>query len=191
MASKRSPAPERIQIASLDSPIGEVMVAVRGGRVCALTFADGWAKQRGALLKRLPNAEFVPAADPAGIIGRLAKYFRGQLDALDEVEVDTGGTPFQQRVWSALREIRPGRTSSYGELARAIGSSSAVRAVGAANGANPVSIIVPCHRVIGADGKLVGYGGGMDRKRWLLAHEHAIPVQLTTAGAARSAADAD
>jgi methylated-DNA-[protein]-cysteine S-methyltransferase len=93
------------------------------------------------------------------------------MAALDAIEVDTGGTPFQQRVWQELRRIPAGSTRSYSEVARAIGRPSAVRAVAAANGANPVSIVIPCHRVIGADGSLTGYGGGLHRKRWLLAHE--------------------
>jgi methylated-DNA-[protein]-cysteine S-methyltransferase len=92
--------------------------------------------------------------------------------------VDLGGTAFQQRVWAALREIPAGRTVSYGEIAAAVGSPTAVRAVGAANGRNPVPIVVPCHRVIRADGNLCGYGGGIERKRWLLEHEAALVPSL-------------
>jgi methylated-DNA-[protein]-cysteine S-methyltransferase len=89
------------------------------------------------------------------------------------IAVDTGGTAFQQRVWKELRKIPAGRTVSYGCIAAAIGAPSAVRAVGAANGANPVGIVLPCHRVVGSNGQLTGYGGGLERKRWLLAHESA------------------
>jgi len=89
------------------------------------------------------------------------------------VPVRAGGTPFQRVVWAALREIPPGRTTSYGQLAARLGRPGASRAVGLANGANPVAIAVPCHRVIGADGTLTGYGGGIERKRWLLEHERA------------------
>jgi O-6-methylguanine DNA methyltransferase len=99
--------------------------------------------------------------------------FAGALDALERVPVDPGGTPFQQRVWEALRRIAPGTTMSYAELARTIGAPAAGRAVGAANGANPVCLAIPCHRVIGADGSLTGYAAGVHRKRWLLAHERA------------------
>jgi methylated-DNA-[protein]-cysteine S-methyltransferase len=102
-------------------------------------------------------------------------YFEGELQALEDVRVESGATDFQRRVWSALREIPPGRTVSYAELARRIGSPTAVRAVAAANARNPVAIVIPCHRVIGADGGLTGYGGGLDRKRWLLEHEGALP----------------
>src|SRR5439155_26921038 len=107
---------------------------------------------------------------------RLRRYLDGELHALDDIDVDLGGTPFQQRVWAALRKIPVGVTRSYGELARAIGKPAAVRAVGLANGKNPVSLVVPCHRVIGSDGKLVGYGGGIERKRWLPPHERALLV---------------
>ena len=101
----------------------------------------------------------------------LQRYFDGDLRVLDSVTVELNGTPFQQRVWNALRSIPAGSTWSYTELARRVGAQAAVRAVGAANGANPVALVVPCHRVIGANGTLVGYGGGLPRKRWLLAHE--------------------
>ncbi len=101
----------------------------------------------------------------------LTGYFSGDLHALDRLTVDPMGTPFQIRVWNALRSVGVGRTASYTEIANAIGAPTATRAVGAANGANPIAIVVPCHRIIGAAGSLVGYGGGLDRKRWLLEHE--------------------
>ena len=105
--------------------------------------------------------------------GRLAAYYAVDLGALDAIAVDSGGTPLQGRVWGALRTIPPGETVSYQTLARRIGAPTAVRAVGAANRTNPIGIVVPCHRVIGADGSLTGYGGGIERKRWLLTHERA------------------
>lgn len=103
----------------------------------------------------------------------LDAYFAGDLSAVDRLAVETGGTPFQRVVWAELRNIRSGRTVGYGTLAARLGRPKAVRAVGLANGANPVSIIVPCHRVIGVDGSLAGYAGGLERKRWLLEHEGA------------------
>jgi methylated-DNA-[protein]-cysteine S-methyltransferase len=114
-------------------------------------------------------------------------YFAGELAALEALMTQTGGTAFQREVWAALRTIPVGETTSYGQLAATIGRPKAVRAVGLANGANPICIVVPCHRVIGASGKLVGYGGGIERKRWLLAHEHhagvaaAAPARATAA----------
>jgi O-6-methylguanine DNA methyltransferase len=114
-----------------------------------------------------------PPSTPAGrsIHDRLVAYLGGALDALETIAVAPQGTPFQVAVWSELRKIPVGETISYAQLARAIGRPSAVRAVAGANGRNPVAIVIPCHRVIGADGTLTGYGGGLDRKRWLLGHE--------------------
>ena len=114
-----------------------------------------------------------PARNPAGLTAAIDAYFGGDLTAIDALPVEMVGTPFQRAVWTALRGIPVGTALSYSELARRIGRPSAVRAVGLANGANPVAVVVPCHRVVGADGTLVGYGGGLTRKRWLLAHESA------------------
>jgi methylated-DNA-[protein]-cysteine S-methyltransferase len=101
----------------------------------------------------------------------LKRYFDGDIAAVDGVAVAFNGTPFQNKVWNALRKISGGTTTSYGALAKKIGKPEAVRAVGLANGQNPISLIVPCHRVIGSNGSLTGYGGGLPRKRWLLDHE--------------------
>jgi methylated-DNA-[protein]-cysteine S-methyltransferase len=101
----------------------------------------------------------------------LSAYFDGELSAIDRLTVATGGTEFQKSVWRALRAIPCGETISYATLAERVGRPKAVRAVGHANGDNPVSVVVPCHRVIGTSGSLTGYGGGIARKRWLLAHE--------------------
>jgi len=111
--------------------------------------------------------------------GAFARYFAGDAAALAELPLDARGTPFQQRVWKALREIPDGATESYGALARRIGRPGAARAVGLANRANPLAIVVPCHRVVGSDGRLSGYAGGLDRKRWLLAHEARAPRPLS------------
>lgn len=111
--------------------------------------------------------------DPFGVAAALQAYFAGALDALDALPVAAEGTDFQQACWAALRRIPPGTTTTYAALAKSLGRPTAVRAVGAANGANPVAIIVPCHRVIGAAGQLVGYAGGVEMKRRLLAHEGA------------------
>ena len=162
-----------LEVAEFHSPIGTIMLAVRDGALAALVFAEGWPDRRARLVKRFGDVDLRRAADPAGVSGRLAAYFAGDLGALDPIAVDAGGTPFQSRVWAALRTIPPGETVSYQTLARRIGAPTAVRAVGAANGDNPVGIVVPCHRVIGADGRLTGYAGGLARKRWLLAHERA------------------
>jgi len=112
-----------------------------------------------------------PCKNPRGISDTIKRYFEGDLAAIDALPVKTAGTAFQREVWNALRSIPCGTTISYAKLAQQIGRPAAVRAVGLANGSNPIGVIVPCHRVIGANGSLTGYGGGIDRKRWLLAHE--------------------
>jgi len=171
---------ERLSIAHFTSPVGPLVVCARADGVLYSLGFGGPDESRflQALARRFPGMVPVETDDPGGTITILRRYFQGQLDALGTLRVDTGGTPFQRRVWSALRAIPVGRTLSYGALAAAIGAPQAVRAVGAANGANPVAIVVPCHRVIGSDGSLTGYGGGLERKRWLLAHEGvALPQQ--------------
>jgi len=110
-------------------------------------------------------------AAPTAIRRAISDYFLGDLCAINSIPVTTGGTSFQREVWAALRTIQAGTTLSYGALARQLGRPKSVRAVGLANAANPVAIVVPCHRVIGTDGSLTGYGGGISRKRWLLVHE--------------------
>jgi methylated-DNA-[protein]-cysteine S-methyltransferase len=162
----------------IESPIGTILlIHDREGRVRALDFHDFEARMR-RLLRLHCGVEgdgFVVErrAAPAAIRQALKEYFAGDPAAVDAIPVATGGSSFQRNVWSALRMIRAGTTLSYGALARELGCPKSVRAVGLANGANPIAIVVPCHRVIGADGSLTGYGGGIDRKRWLLTHEGA------------------
>ncbi len=159
--------------ARISTPIGALDLWAHDAALCAVAFDRSVADSERWLRRRFPDLETRESADPAGAATALAAYFAGRLDALDAIAVDTGGTPFQQSVWAALRRIPVGRTVSYAGLAAAVGSPRAVRAVGLANGSNPVAVVVPCHRVIGSDGSLTGYGGGLDRKRWLLAHEGA------------------
>jgi methylated-DNA-[protein]-cysteine S-methyltransferase len=159
------------------SPIGTTVLAARDGALVALEFAARWPERKARLARRFGEVEWRRAKDPAGAVTALAAYFAGDLHALDGLAVDPGGTPFQHRVWTALRRIPVGETWSYQALARRIGAPAAVRAVGAANGANPIGVVVPCHRVIGADGGLTGYAHGLERKRWLLAHERADTLE--------------
>lgn len=161
-----------VELSRVDSPIGPLTLAVGPRGLRALAFDD-----------RLPDVAG-PARDgrpPTDVVEALAAYFHGDLRAIDSVQIDPRGTDFQRRVWAALRTIPPGTTWSYAELARAVGQPSAMRAVGAANGRNPIALIVPCHRVIASDGTLCGYGGGLDRKRWLLRHEGSWPAQAELA----------
>ncbi len=164
-----------LHTAEMKTPIGKLVLFAKGGALVALALDGGEAETRRWLARRFGRFEDEPQDDPAGAVTALRAYFKGDLTALDRVRVDTGGTAFQRSVWAALRRIPRGRTISYGELARRVGRPSAFRAVGAANGSNPVALIVPCHRVIAADGTIGGYGGGLDCKRWLLAHEGALP----------------
>jgi methylated-DNA-[protein]-cysteine S-methyltransferase len=188
------------EFAVLDTPLGPAHALACDGKLRALQLATMRIRSSSPLA-RIEGLDPRRAADPAGVATALARYFRGDLAALDAVEVDPVGTPFQRAVWAALRTIPHGETTSYGVLARRLGAPTASRAVGAANGANPIWIVVPCHRVIGASGALTGYAGGLDVKRWLLEHEHAavgraqsaeqLPMPFTTTPAsAASQSDA-
>lgn len=172
-----------LAIAELDTPIGALTMALAGSRICALAFTDRWAPRARRLARRVDPATWTAAPRGTPAVHQVRSYFAGDATALDTVDVDLDGTPFQQAVWAAVRRVRAGETASYAAIARAVGAPAAVRAVGAANGANPVCLVVPCHRIIGTDGRLTGYGGGLDRKRWLLAHEatHTHPFSLAPA----------
>jgi methylated-DNA-[protein]-cysteine S-methyltransferase len=167
----------------VESPLGTfTVVADDAGRLVAAGWTDDATDGRMAGRLRIfagrPDAEFVRASNPGGLSTALAAYFAGDLAAIAKLPVsESAGTSFQRAVWRALRAIPCGESRSYGDIARAIGRPSAVRAVGLANGSNPICIVVPCHRVIGSNGKLVGYGGGVERKRWLLAHEKHAPLR--------------
>ena len=160
-----------IQYGSIETPIGTLHVFARDGALVFIDLRDDEAAARAQVRRRFPDEAIESSGNPGGATPKLRSYFSGQLAALDELKVDPGGTRFQAAVWSALRTVPTGPTVSYGELARRIGAGRSVRAVGAANGANPIPIVIPCHRVIGASGKLTGYGGGLERKAWLLRHE--------------------
>lgn len=148
-----------------------LLVTDSDGALRALDFADYDERMRRLLARHYGSFELIPGPAPAALISALDAYFAGDLAALERVPVATGGSSFQRSVWAALRAIPPGTTTSYGALAAALGNPGASRAVGLANGSNPIGIVVPCHRVIGASGALTGYAGGVERKRWLLTHE--------------------
>ncbi len=163
----------------INSPVGDMLVVADDqGRLRAL----GWADLRARLDRTLNvlygdvNLRAQPVA--TSIKDALLAYLEGKLDAIDRIPVETGGTAFQRSVWEGLRRIPVGTTMSYGDFAARIGRPKAVRAVGHANGSNPICIVVPCHRLIGADGSLTGYGGGLPRKHWLLNHEAAAQRSL-------------
>lgn len=173
---------ERAYIDHLDTPIGRLALVTNGdGALVAAGFVDGHARME----KRLDNDTLI--ARESELRAPIAAYFASELTALDDVPVAYEGTPFQRSVWDALRTIPCRETRSYREIARQIGRPAAVRAVGLANGQNPIALVVPCHRVIGADGSLTGYAGGLDRKRWLLAHEGTKSLSAPAPGYARGA----
>ena len=158
----------------LPSPLGGMLI-VSDSMHClrALDWEDHEERMRRGLARIYGRqaVQLARGAAPAATRRALQRYFAGKLQAIDEIPVQTGGTPFQSNVWRALRRIPAGTTLSYGRLAIRLKCPLAVRAVGFANGSNPASIVIPCHRLIGADGSLTGYGGGLERKRWLLEHE--------------------
>lgn len=174
----------RFSVARVPSPIGPMLVVWDEDQALrALDFLDHEGRLHRLLARHYGRYELVAEGRaPAALHGALERFFAGELDALAGLPVRTNGTAFQRRVWHALRTIPAGATTSYGALAAMLAQPGASRAVGLANGANPVAIVVPCHRVIGADGSLTGYGGGLERKRWLLAHE-----RTWTSGERRSA----
>lgn len=160
--------------ATLPSPLGTLKVMWNDDGLHCVEFADAEARLESA------NRNWPPAETPAGPVNKtpypaaFERYWGGDLTAFDDFALVYDGTPFQLSVWEELRKIEPGTTSTYGDLAKAVGQPGASRAVGSANHNNPLGIVIPCHRVINSDGSLGGYGGGVERKHWLLAHEGAI-----------------
>lgn len=160
--------------ATLDTPAGPLLLVARGGALVQATFGG---RDLGDPAPPVPPPDAVHAAWSVGVLAeacaQLQEWFAGTRTRF-ELPLAPAGTPFQQRVWAALRELPFGETASYADLARRLGDPRATRAVGAANGRNPIAVIVPCHRVVGANGALTGYAGGVARKRWLLRHEAAV-----------------
>jgi methylated-DNA-[protein]-cysteine S-methyltransferase len=162
---------KELQLDVIASPIDDIMIVVDGDRMCSLDFADCQQRMMKLLERHYGSVHLTPTPNPCGFSDLLRRYFAGDIHSLDAIPVSTGGTSFQQQVWSALRTIPAGTTASYGELAAQLGRPTAYRAVGATNALNPVGIVLPCHRVIGANASLTGYAGGLERKHWLLQHE--------------------
>lgn len=170
--------PDHLRVDRQATPIGEaLLVTDEDGHLRALDWVDHEPRMIELLRRQYRSLPLEPGTAPRSMKMQLARYFDGDLAALADIRWRTGGTPFQRAMWKALTQIPVGTTLSYGALAAKLGRPAAMRAVGAANGANPISVVIPCHRVIGADGSLTGYGGGMERKRWLLDHEGATVDQ--------------
>jgi methylated-DNA-[protein]-cysteine S-methyltransferase len=165
---------ERFRFDRLATPIGEALIVTDdAGILRAFDWADRYSGMQRLLRLHYGSVVLEPGAAPKTIQRLLRRYFDGDVGCLPAIKWRTGGTPFQRAVWEALTTIPAGETLTYGALAAKLGYPRSVRAVGLANGANPISVVVPCHRVIGSDGTLTGYGGGLERKRWLLKHEGA------------------
>ncbi len=167
-----------LYIDRIHSPLGTLLLVSDGASLCALDYEGCEPRMMRLLADRYGAAHLVERTNPQGFSARVGSYLEGELGSLDDVPVATGGTSFQKQVWAALRHIPPGTTTTYGALAARLGRPIASRAVGLAISLNPVAIVVPCHRVIGAGGALTGYAGGLRRKRWLLAHETARTFSL-------------
>jgi methylated-DNA-[protein]-cysteine S-methyltransferase len=164
--------PETFYLDRLETPIGiALLVSDADGALRALDWEDYETRLRQLLRLHYGATVLQQVSAPDQLKAALRSYFAGDLDSLKLIKWRVAGTPFQRKVWTALTTIPPGTTTSYGALAAQLGMPQAVRAVGHANGSNPISVVVPCHRVIGANGSLTGYGGGLARKQWLLRHE--------------------
>jgi methylated-DNA-[protein]-cysteine S-methyltransferase len=167
----------KLLIDRIESPLGTIILVADDISLCALDFEGYETRMMSLLQKRYAAIEFVESIDPHGFSSKIRAYLAGDYGSLADLPVNAGGTDFQQLVWQGLRSIPVGTTLTYGELAAQLGKPTAARAVGMANSLNPVAIVVPCHRVIGAQAKLTGYAGGLDRKQWLLEHERVDLVE--------------
>jgi methylated-DNA-[protein]-cysteine S-methyltransferase len=166
--------PDAITVSRLATPIGEALIATDAtGLLRAFNWTDYEAQLAAWLARRYPRTAVEEGQTPAPVRQAFVAYFDGEVRALEALPWVAVGTAFQQQVWRTLCTIPVGETLSYAALAERIGKPTAMRAVGLANGANPIALVAPCHRVIGANGTLTGYGGGLHRKRWLLRHEGA------------------
>ncbi|MDB5432096.1 MAG: cysteine methyltransferase [Caulobacter sp.] len=173
-APPEHPRPQRLIVDKLPSPIGHALLFTdEAGYLRALHWEDFEERFTATVRRMHPGVPLEPGAAPDQVRRPIADYFGGALARLADTPWRIGGTAFQRTVWTALHDIPPGEIRTYAAQAARIGNPTAIRAVGAANGANPISLVLPCHRVLGSNGTLTGYGGGLHRKQWLLAHEGA------------------
>lgn len=169
----------KLYMSRMASPLGEIILMTDDRQnLRVLDFADYAERMHNLLQRQYGQTQIISAHTPCPYEKNLQDYFNGNFDALNNIPVATGGTGFQRAVWQALQDIPYSQTMSYGELAAKVGNPKASRAVGLANGANPISIVIPCHRVIGKNGSMTGYGGGLERKIWLLRHESRQPALI-------------
>jgi methylated-DNA-[protein]-cysteine S-methyltransferase len=167
---------ETFRLNRIETPVGPMLIALDEQERLRVLDWESHIERMERLIERYYGPGVVAlkqSVEPNRVRDKLEAYVEGDIAAIDDIATETTGTGFQRRVWAALREIPAGQTWSYGQLAKHVGEPGAARAVGLANGSNPIGVVVPCHRVIGANGTLTGYGGGIERKRWLLRHEGA------------------
>ena len=169
----------------ITSAIGTILIVSDGESLCALDYAGYEQRMIKLLHARYGRVRLREATDPLGFSSRMRAYLAGDLSCINSIPVNTGGTAFQQQVWSALRAIPLGTVFSYGALAARLGKPTAYRAVGMTNALNPIAIVVPCHRLVGVNGALTGYAGGLERKQWLLEHEGVDLAKLAHARSLR------
>jgi methylated-DNA-[protein]-cysteine S-methyltransferase len=158
----------------ISTPIGDMVLVARDRVLLLLEFDDAKDRVAREMRGRFGDIALQSTPNPFGFSAIMKDYFAGDITAIDKLNTDGSGTAFEKQVWAELRKIPCGTTKSYGDIARTLGDTNLSRAVGTANGRNPIAIVVPCHRVIGADGSMTGYGGGLKRKEWLLRHEGAL-----------------
>ena len=164
--------PLRVQTIEQDHAIGPIHIVANGATLLAMEFGDIEHRLMPMLRVRYDaDVRLEPVDDLHDIAAAIRAYFDGDIRAVDALAVDGGGTDFQRTAWDALRRIPPGEVRTYGQMAALLGRPNAARAIGSANALNPISLVVPCHRLVGSTGALTGYGGGIERKRWLLEHE--------------------
>ena len=167
------------------SLLGTLTIVATDDALCALDFPVARSRMLARISSRFPRVVLQRRRDPNGYATRVHAYFSGDFRALDGIAVDCGGTSFEEQVWNALRAVPADTTMTYRELAEIVRHRRAIRAVGRANARNPVCLVIPCHRIIGSDGHLKGYAGGIWRKRWLLEHEGAPSPSARTRRRAR------
>jgi len=156
---------------TIATPLGRILLVTHGSLVCSLDFDGFQTRLKRLLNRRFGSYRLIPHPGSSQALKLIDAYFKGDLYALSKMSLDSRGTPFQESVWSALTQIPAGTTATYKDIAGSIGKSRAYRAVGMANRSNPIALALPCHRVIGADGNLGGYAGGVEKKSWLIQHE--------------------
>ena len=171
---RRGAITDPLVLSTHSSPLGKIITITQGDALVALDFEDFEDRLHATLKQKFPGTAIKKSGTQRTLKVALKDYFAGDIRALKSLPVKMRGTDFQNQVWRALRKIPAGKTVSYGALAERVGRPGAARAVGLANGSNPIALVVPCHRVIGSNGALTGYGCGIERKRWLLEHEGAI-----------------